>query len=74
MTGSVVDAITNATMYLESVSVVITQPAATACIRPPRLDSSVASQSERKIGWLKGANAPGGAEFVSWESVLSDMR
>ena len=63
-------------MYLESVSVVITQPAATACIKPPRLDSSVANQSERKIGWLKGANAPdalGDVELVGEESALSDM-
>lgn len=73
--GSMVDAVTKATIALESVSVVITQPAATAWIRPPRLESKVADHSARNIGLLKGASAPLGEVPVSdcEGSVLLDI-
>lgn len=55
--GKVADAVTSATICSELVSVVIVQPAATACTSPPRLDIRVANQSERKTGFENGASA-----------------
>ena len=72
MIGSMVEAVTKATISLESVSVVITQPAATTWIRLPRLDSKVADHSARNIGWLKGASAPVVVLFaVIFEELVS---
>lgn len=71
--GSMVDAVTSATISLESVNVVITQPAATTWIRPPRLESKVADHSARNIGCLKGANGPEATVVfvLAWVELVS---
>ena len=68
MIGSVVDACTSATILCDVVSVVIIQPAPTDCTSPPRFDTSVASQSSRKVSWRKGARTDGRAGLgASWD-------
>ena len=55
MIGKVFDACTSATRLCWVVRLVISQPAPTAWISPPRFDASVADQRLRKVGLRKGA-------------------
>lgn len=57
--GSVDDAGTSATIRSEIETVAISQLMATVCINQPRLETCVASQIERKTGFLSGANVAG---------------
>src|SRR5690349_20651628 len=57
ITGSVVEPWTRATRSADPVIEVISQAAPTDWMRLPRLDARLASQTARKIGWLKGASA-----------------
>ena len=56
MTGSVVEACTSAIMTGEGAIVAISHAAATAWISPPKLETRLAIQTSRKIGWRSGAN------------------
>src|SRR5690606_21108 len=51
-------------MLCEVVSVVIIHPAPTDCTSPPRLDTSVASHSMRKVSCRKGASMEGRSDMV----------
>ena len=62
MMGSVVDACTSATMLAESEIDVISQPAPTPWIRPPRLEAMLASQIDRKVRYRNGASVAGRSE------------
>ena len=56
ITGSVVEACTNATMLAESDSEVIIQPAPTAWIMPPKLERMLAIQIARNVLFCSGAS------------------
>ena len=71
MTGSVVEACTSAIMSGEAAIVVISHEAATAWISPPKFETSVASQTARKIGWRNGTNGEAGAGASSREGSSS---
>src|SRR5690606_25350279 len=75
MTGSVVDACTSATMLLESLRDVMSQPAPTTCTSPPRLDSSVAVQSLRNIRCRNGTRGDVGDDDMNNVScdLMADM-
>lgn len=57
--GSVDEACTSATIRSEGEIVAISQLMATVCINQPRLETCVASQIERKVRLVSGANVAG---------------
>ena len=70
-----VEAWTSATIFADEVIEVIIQAAPTDWMRPPKLDTRLAAQMARKVGFEKGASgAPAGFSGMSSMASASTRR